>query len=514
MSAIAVSVRRLAPVWAIATVLLSAGAAGASAATLQPVGSFDQPISIASAPEEPDLLLVAERPGVVMQTEGSGFGVFADLRSLVSCCEGERGLLSIAPAPDFASSGRLYVAYTGNATAGGAVGDVHVDAFRRGPSPTQPIREPILRIDHSLHDNHNGGQLQFGPDGYLYVSTGDGGGAGDPLGSGQSLETLLGKILRIEPRPGEEPSYRIPAGNPFAGKSGRDEIWSYGLRNPWRFSFDRANGAMVIGDVGQDAREEVDLAPSPAPGVVGGGGVNYGWNCREGFIAYSKAPSECASLSGFVDPVFDYPHLDPEDGSAHGCAIIGGYVVRDPSLGDLYGRYLYADYCVGELRSLVLPSGGAGTATGDRSEGISVDSPIAFGQDSCGRIYLGVKGGELFRLAGPSAASCPLPPDATASGTKQPSRARLRLSAAPLGNPPEHRFKLTARLAPCAGNAGRKLQLRRGARPVKTKRLSSRCVTHFRVRVARRATFRALLPGSADGTAIRSSRRVVGPAGP
>ena len=504
------SVRRLTSVLAIAIASLALGGAGASAATLQPVGNFDQPISITSAPEEPDRLLVAERPGVVMQAEGGGFSVFVDLKSLVSCCDGERGLLSIAAAPDFASSGRLYVAYTGDSAAGGEVGDIHIDAFRRGPSPTQPIREPILRIDHSIHDNHNGGQLQFGPDGYLYVSTGDGGGAGDPLGSGQSLETLLGKILRIDPRPGEEPPYGIPAGNPFAGKPGLDEIWSYGLRNPWRFSFDRADGDMVIGDVGQGAREEVDLAPSPAPGVVGGAGANYGWNCREGFIAYSKAPSECTSLSGFADPVFDYPHADPEDGSAHGCAIIGGYVVRDPSLGDLYGRYVYADYCAGEVRSLVLPSGGAGTATGDRSEGISVNSPIAFGQDSCGRIYLGLEGGGLYRLVGPSAAGCPA---LAATDVKRSKPARLRLSVTPLGNPLEHRFKLTARLAPCAGNAGRKLQLRRGARPWKVRHLSRRCVARFRVHVTRRATFRALLPNSADGTAIRSPRRVLRPAG-
>jgi hypothetical protein len=496
----------------IVIVLLAVGAAGASAATLQPVGNFDQPISIASAPDDPDRLLVAERPGVVMQAEATGFGVFADLRSLVACCDGERGLLSIAPAPDFASSGRLYVAYTGKAAAGGETGDIHVDAFRRGPSPAQPIREPILRIGHSAHENHHGGQLQFGPDGYLYASTGDGGGQGDPLGSGQSLETLLGKVLRIDPRPGEEPPYVVPASNPFAGEPGLDEIWSYGFRNPWRFSFDWASGDMVIGDVGQGAREEVDLAPSPAQGVVGGAGTNYGWNCREGLIAYSKAPSECASLSGFVDPVFDYPHADPEDGSAHGCAIIGGYVVRDPSLGGLYGRYVYADYCAGDVRSLVLPPGGAGAATDDRSEGISVSSPIAFGQDSCGRIYLGVEGGELYRLVGPTPADCPRP--VAAIGTKRPKRARLSLSAVRLGRPFEHRFKLTARLAPCGRDAGRKLRLKKGGGPWKAKRLSRRCVARFRARVAHRASFRAVLPRSADGTTIRSARRVVKPAGP
>lgn len=446
-----------------------------------------------------------------MQAESGGFGVFADLSSLVECCEGERGLLSIAPAPDFASSGRIYVAYTGGAAAGGETGDIDVDAFRKGPSPTQPIREPVLRIEHSAHSTHNAGQLQLGPDGFLYISIGDGGGAGDPSGNGQNLETPLGKILRIDPRPGEEPPYLIPAGSPFADEAGLDEIWSYGLRNPWRFSFDRASGDMVIGDVGQDTREEVDLAPSPAVGVVGGAGANYGWNCREGSIAYPEAPLGCASLSGFTDPVFDYPHVDPEDGSAHGCAIIGGYVVRDQSLGDLFGRYLYADYCSGEIRSLLLPAGGAGPAGGDRSEGLEVDWPVAFGEDSCGRVYLAVEGGGVYRFAGATPVSC-VEPEKTAGGAKPSRRARLRLSALPLGNPLEHRFKLTTRLVPCGENAGREVLLKRGGHRVASRRLSPRCLARFRIRVLHRETFRAVLP-KAGGTRIRSPRRVVRPRG-
>jgi len=503
-------VRRLASLSLLAIALLAGGPAGAPAATLQQVGSFEQPISVASAPDDPALLFVGERAGRIMQAESGGFGVFADFRSLVECCEGERGLLSIAPAPDFASSGRIYVAYTGGAAAGGETGDIDVDAFRKGPSPAQPIREPILRIGHSADSAHNGGQLQFGPDGFLYISTGDGGGAGDPLGSGQNLETLLGKILRIEPRPGEEPSYRIPTGNPFAGKVGLDEIWSYGLRNPWRFSFDRANGDMAIGDVGQDTREEVDFAPSPAAGVVGGAGANYGWNCREGTIAFPKAPSGCASLSEFVDPVFDYPHLDPEDGSAHGCAIIGGYVVRDQSLGDLVGRYLYTDYCTGEIRSILPPPGGAGPAGGDRSEGLEVDWPVAFGEDSCGRVYLAVEGGGVYRFVGTPPASCAKPEEKTAGGVNR--RARLRLSALPLGDPSEHRFELTARLSPCGESAGRKVLLKRGGRRVAGRRLSSRCLARFRTRVLHRETFRAVLPkATAVGSRIRSPRRVIRP---
>jgi len=502
-------VRRLASMPLLAIALLAGGSAGASAATLQQIGSFEQPISVASAPDDHALLFVGERAGRVMQAESGGFGVFADFRSLVECCEGERGLLSIAPAPDFASSGRIYVAYIGGAAAGGETGDIDVDAFRKGPSPAQPIREPVLRIGHSTYNTHNAGQLQFGPDGFLYISVGDGGGAGDPLGSGQNLETLLGKVLRIDPRPGEEPPYRIPADNPFAGKAGLDEIWSYGLRNPWRFSFDRANGDMVIGDVGQDTREEVDFAPSPAAGVVGGAGANYGWNCREGTIAFPKAPSECDSLSGFADPVFDYPHADPGDGSAHGCAIIGGYVVRDQNLGDLFGRYLYTDYCTGEIRSILPPPGGAGPASGDRSEGLEVDWPVAFGEDSCGRVYLAVEGGGVYRFVGAPPASC-AEPEETAGSVKR--RARLRLSALPLGDPFEHRFELTARLAPCGESVGREVLLKRGGSRVASRRLSSRCLARFRIRALHRETFRAVLPkATAAGTRIRSPRRVVRP---
>lgn len=502
--------RRLVSMPLLAIALLAGGSPRASAATLQLVGSFDQPISIASAPDDPALLFVGERTGRIMQAENGGFGVFADIRSLVECCKGERGLLSIAPAPDFASSGRIYVAYIGGAAAGGETGDIDVDAFRIGPSPTQPIREPVLRIGHSTYSIHNAGQLQFGPDGFLYVSTGDGGGSGDPLGNGQNLETLLGKILRIEPRPGEEPPYRIPAGNPFVGKAGLDEIWSYGLRNPWRLSFDRADGDMVIGDVGQDIRDEVDFAPSSAPGVVGGAGANYGWNCREASIAYPEAPLECGSLSGFTEPVFDYPHVDPGDGSAHGCAIIGGYVVRDQSLGELLGRYLYTDYCTGEIRSLLLPPDGVGPADGDRSEGLEVSWPVAFGEDSCGRVYLAVGGG-VYRFVGSAPADCGEPEEA-AGGSKPLRRPRLRLSASLLGGPLEHRFDLTARLVPCGESGGRKVLLKRGGRRFSSRRLNRRCLARFRVRVLHRETFRAVLPkATTAGARIRSPRRAVTP---
>jgi hypothetical protein len=456
-------------------------AAGASAATLQLVGKFEQPIFITSDPANPDRLFVVEREGRVMRVENGAGIVFADLTALVSCCESERGLLSIALAPDFDASGRFYAAYTGKASAGGAEGDIHVDAFRHEGAAL--VREPLFSVGHSANDNHNGGQLEFGPDGYLYVSIGDGGGGGDPFESGQSLSTLLGKILRVEPRPGAEPA-----------------IWSYGLRNPWRFSFDRADGNMVIADVGQGSREEVDLAPSPTPGVVGGSGRNYGWNCREGFIAYSEPGASCAGAGPFAEPVFDYPHTQPKNGGAHGCSITGGYVVRDPRLGDLYGRYVYADYCVGEVRSLVLPSTAGGLATGDRFEGLNVVNPVSFGEDSCGRLYAISQDGPVYRFAGPKPANCSEPaaaapsqaaPGAPPAGTRKPMHTRLKVTLREAGG--GSRPLLAVRVSPCAENGGRPVQLNRGGKRFAAKALDRQCTARFRVDIGRRSTFRAVL---------------------
>jgi hypothetical protein len=462
-------------------------AASASAATLQPIGDFEQPIFVTSDPGNPDRLFVVEREGRVMEVGG---GEFADLAALVSCCESERGLLSIAPAPDFDVSGRFFAAYTGKVAAGGAEGDVHVDAFHHEGGGL--VREPILSVGHSVNANHNGGQLEFGPDGYLYVSTGDGGGGGDPFESGQSLSTLLGKVLRVEPRAGAEA-----------------EIWSYGLRNPWRFSFDRASGDMVIGDVGQGAREEIDVARSPAPGVVGGKGVNYGWNCREGFIAYTAPGASCEGAGGFTDPVFDYPHADPGEGKAHGCAITGGYVVRDPSLDSLYGRYLYADFCAGEIRSLLLPADAGGLAADDRSEGLDVPGPVSFGEDSCGRLYVISQDGPVYRFTGATPANCAesvtATPGPTTTGTgampgpgspsapgPAPGRLRVTLREAEGGSRP----LLAVRVSPCAENGGIPVQLNRGGSRFASKRLDRQCTARFRVGLSHSSTFRALLPSA------------------
>jgi hypothetical protein len=501
-------------IWIAAfSLLLCALSGNAAAATLEPIGKFKQPIFISSDPGDGGRLLVAERAGTIEEISQGGVAQIADLSALVSCCEVERGLLSIAPAPDFGSSGRFYAAYTGTPAAGGAEGDIQIDSFRPGSGSGAPIREPILSIEHSANASHNGGQLQFGPDGHLYISLGDGGGVGDPLENGQDREELLGKILRIDPLPGQAPAYSIPATNPFVGGPGRDEIWAYGLRNPWRFSFDRLSGDMVIGDVGQGSREEVDLAPSPGGGAVAGAGANYGWNCREGLVAYSDPATACATAGDFTDPVFDYVHQNPADGAAFGCSIIGGYVVRDRSLGDLYGRYVYADYCVGQIRSLSLPGLAGGQASGDRLEGPTVPNPTSFGEDSCGRVYVASDEGTVYRLAGPTPAACVSSTASSAvTGGAGPEKRRrphqrLRLRAKPLGQ----RFKIVVWVSPCLGRAGESIRLNQGGRKVGTKRLDRNCVARFYVRIGGTATFRALLQG---GASVRSQRLVVEPLRP
>lgn len=499
-----------------ALVVLAALPSTATAFSLHPVGDFDEPISISSNPAHADDLLIGERAGRVIEVSPSGRTELVDLTSLVVCCKSERGLLSIAPAPDFDSSRRLYIAYTGTLAAGGAEGDVHVDSFRPDPTdPTQALREPILSVEHSAEENHNGGELQFGPDGHLYIGLGDGGGQGDPLGNGQNTEVLQGKILRIDPQPGQVPPYTVPVGNPFVGGAGRDEIWAYGLRNPWRFSFDRLSGDMVIGDVGQGAREEVDFAPSPAAGVVGGGGANYGWNCREGTIAYTEPSQPCDGID-FTEPVFDYVHQNPQPGAPFGCSIIGGYVVRDASVPDLYGRYVYADFCVGLIHSLVLPTLPATTASNDRSEGIFKTGPITFGEDACGRVYIGYESGHVYRFEGPAPASCgPISPPANTSSPapgslSRPARGgRLLLSAKRL-RPGGMRFRVKVRLAPCT-DPGAPIQLNRNGKSFSSKHLDHHCRARFLLTVAKPTPLRAFVRIDEEGHLAGSHRQVLMP---
>ncbi len=363
----------------------SGGPATASARRavgLKKIGSFDAPVYVTGAPGFPKLLFVVEQQGRIAVLKGSRrAGTFLDIRGLVSY-GGERGLLSVAFPPDYARSKRFYVYYTD------AEGSIRIDEFRRRTATRAAAgsRREVIRIPHPVNANHNGGQLQFLGN-LLYFGTGDGGSGGDPPNNAQNKDVLLGKLLRIDPRAAGGRPYTVPASNPFVGKPGRDEIYSYGLRNPFRFSFDTAHAQprIAIGDVGQNRFEELDYTT-----VGRAAGANFGWDALEGFSKYSDENSGTPDPGGTVKPIFAYPHS--RDGS---CSIIGGYVVRDPRLPSLRGRYVYADLCEGQLRSLA-PH--LKRASGDRRLGLQVQSPSSFGEDQDHRLYVASLEGPVFRL--------------------------------------------------------------------------------------------------------------------
>ncbi len=280
---------------ALALACFAALPAGASAVSLDQVGAYDEPVFVTSDPANPDRLFVVERKGDIELTTPAGTSRFLDIGSLVQTGFNEQGLLSMAFAPDYSTSGLFYVFYVQAGT-----GALRVSELRASGDSADPATlRPVITIPHPSAPNHNGGQIQFGPDGYLYIGTGDGGWGNDPPNNSQNLSVLLGKLLRIDPRGSAPGQYTVPADNPFAAPSGagRSEVWSYGLRNPYRFSFDRATGDLTIGDVGQNDYEEIDYAAAPA----GGRGVNYGWRCREGLHANPNDSVAC-DLSGATDP--------------------------------------------------------------------------------------------------------------------------------------------------------------------------------------------------------------------
>jgi glucose/arabinose dehydrogenase len=333
------------------------------AVTVTPViGGFSQPVHLTHAGDGSGRLFVVEQAGRIRVIQG-GVIQTAPLLEITDRVKsgGEEGLLSVAFPPGFADKKYFYVYYTN------LNGDNQVSRFHLNPANNlgDPAREElIIYFNHPTNTNHNGGQLAFGPDGYLYIGTGDGGGGGDPSGNAQNQGSLLGKMLRIAvepPPPGGasgplkiflplafkfEPSlgYRIPPDNPFVNIPGfRPEIRALGLRNPWRFSFDRLTGDLYVGDVGQEAWEEVNFQPAS-----GGGGRNYGWNTMEGSHCYKS--SSC-DQSGLTLPVTEYPHtLVTHDDN--GCSVTGGFVYRGPGNPGLQGIYLFGDFCSGRLWGL------------------------------------------------------------------------------------------------------------------------------------------------------------------
>jgi hypothetical protein len=377
------------------TVALAAALAGASPASAAvhatQIATFSSPVYATSPPADPHRLMVVEQAGKVMIVKD---GVkqatpFLDITSDVKF-GGEQGLLSIAFAPDYATSRKFYVYHhVPSPRSGDGGSDIVIDEYTATDDDhADPAsKRRLVTIPHPTNTNHNGGQLQVGPDGRLYAGTGDGGSGNDPPGNAQNPNSMLGKLLVID---------RV---------NGGASIYAMGLRNPFRFSFDRLTGDLTIGDVGQDAEEEVDFAPAGT-----GAGVNYGWRCFEGF---ERTANQCDTLTGFTAPVLEQSH----SGSGF-CAIIGGYVVRDPALTDLLGRYIYGDNCQSQIRSahLELPR-----ATGDAPvPGLTISSTSSFGEDSCGHVYVTSLSGPLYRLDGDAApAPCPetAGPGATADTT-------------------------------------------------------------------------------------------------
>ena len=355
---------------------------------LKRIGSFDNPTYVSGAPGFPKLLFVVEQPGEVAVLRGGHrlSHPFLEIGDLVDF-GGERGLLSIAFPPDYEQSGDFYVYYTDNA------GNIRVDEFQRASATRakRSSRRNVIEIPHPVNANHNGGQLQF-LGGLLYLGTGDGGSGGDPPNNAQNKESLLGKLLRIDPRPSGGQPYSVPADNPFVGPAGgRDEIYSYGLRNPFRFSFDTTTAAqprIAIGDVGQNQFEELDYTT-----LAGASGANFGWDALEGFHPYEEENSGTPDPGGTTKPIMAYSHS--RDGGS--CTIIGGYVVGPGGPPSLRGRYLYADYCSGIVRSLV-PH--LRRASGDRKTGLTVSSPTSFGEDDLGHIYIASQEGPVYRLTG------------------------------------------------------------------------------------------------------------------
>jgi glucose/arabinose dehydrogenase len=348
------------------------------------IGTFEAPVYVTAPPGDTRRVFVVEQGGTIRVITGGKrrSRPFLDIRSRV-IAGGEQGLLSMAFAPDYDRSRRFYVNYTDKS------GTQSVVEYRRSKSSRDradsSTARRVLRYDDE-EPNHNGGLVAFGPDRMLYIGTGDGGGANDQhgeRGNAQNLGSLLGKLLRIDPRRSGGRAYRVPPSNPFVDRGGaRPEIYSYGLRNPWRFSFDRRTGDLTIADVGQNAVEEVNFA---AKGKARG--ANYGWRPFEGTRRNFDEPAPNA-----VAPVLELSHGDGN------CSITGGYVVRDPNLPALAGRYVYGDLCVGRLRSARLS---AGSAQGDRAvPGVAkVDQLSSFGEDARGRVYVMSLNGPVYRLA-------------------------------------------------------------------------------------------------------------------
>jgi glucose/arabinose dehydrogenase len=334
------------------------------------IATLDQPVALAARPGDQSIY-IAQKTGKVVAIRGGRVDSVPVLDLTGQVTGGsEQGLLGLA----FSRDGRfLYVNFTD------LNGDTNVTEFAmKGGRANVGTRRRVLFV-HQPYSNHNGGNLAVGPDGYLYIGLGDGGSEGDPLGTGQRLDTLLAKMLRIDPRPSGGQPYRVPPTNPFVHRAGvRPEIWAYGLRNPWRYSFDRQTGDLWIGDVGQNMWEEIDFQPAGSKG-----GQNYGWSLMEGNHPYR------GGAHGTVGPIDEYSHR------AGGCAVIGGYVYRGSRIQALGGAYLFGDLCLSSIMAVVEVGG---RIVQRRALPISVSSLASFGEDQSGDLYTLSLAGPVYRL--------------------------------------------------------------------------------------------------------------------
>jgi glucose/arabinose dehydrogenase len=341
------------------------------------VDDLNDPLHLVSPPSDPRLFIVEQAGRVFVYQPGQGLRdtPFLDLTDRVSCC-GERGLLSLAFHPEYATNGFAFATFTDED------GATRVERFTvsSDPNVANPASAKVVIVVEQPYANHNGGLSVFGPDGMLYVGLGDGGSAGDPQGHGQNLSTLLGSLLRIDVD--TDAPYQIPPDNPFVGRAGaREEIWAYGLRNPWRFAFDSSSGELYIADVGQNLWEEVNREPA------GQGGQNYGWNVMEG--AHCHGAGTC-DQTGLTLPIYEYDHDD-------GCSITGGHVYRGTAIPDVIGHYFFADFCEGWVRSL-RPAGGTPQVV-EWDLG-NLGRITSFGVDSLGELYVVTVNGRVYRIEG------------------------------------------------------------------------------------------------------------------
>ena len=350
------------------------------------VSGFSLPILVTNAGDGSNRMFIVEQGGTILIYKNNALNgtPFLDITGRVNS-GGERGLLSLAFPPNYASVHHFYVFYTDSA------GALTISRFGLTGNPDvadATSEQIVLSIPHSDNTNHNGGMLAFGPDGYLYFGSGDGGGGGDGPNNAQNMNILLGKILRIDVETGNPTTYTIPASNPFVGVAGLDEIWASGVRNPWRYSFDRLTGDMYIGDVGQGAWEEVDFQPA---GFAGG--ANYGWHVLEASHCYTPS-SGCTPPAAYVPPVAEYNHGSSD---SFGCAITGGYVYRGASYPSMVGVYFYSDYCTGRMFAMQNVSGTWVTTQ-------LIDTPYnvsSFGEDEAGNLYVVDLGGAIYQVVSP-----------------------------------------------------------------------------------------------------------------